>query len=385
MSPVFTVPSSTSRLFLTSPFVAGELSASEFGDLTDSFLLATPAVEHAHNSLICAIFHNTTREVPDQGPAPWVSATTDKVPNGLASKPGVASDAAEQRLKAEVMALLPRDRRRIKAIGADKAEDEAAAARRNIYEEYYRAGKIKVPDSVPASAGGLNKTNWDLEIRKRYTQPLFSETLEFPDAATIFARMVPICYEESVAAGANQTCAELVAIATESYVKDFLAQIFDRTRSNGPKYDNGAGGGVFTGAYKRQLAHEEEDFKNGKIQRSRENGLLPVEAREAAARRSIGMADMKLAANVGRGLWNGMPLIGSRIVEAALEDEVEEWKRDREAEQEWYEHYAAANGTDDAGDDAMEMDDDEYGWDGAGGADREALGSLLEDCLAVRA
>jgi hypothetical protein len=342
-------------------------------------------VEHAHNSLICAIFHNTTREVPDQGPAPWVSATTDKVPNGLASKPGVASDAAEQRLKAEVKALLPRDRRRIKAIGADKAEDDAAAARRNIYEEYYRAGKIKVPDSVPASAGGLNKTNWDLEIRKRYTQPLFSETLEFPDAATIFARMVPICYEESVAAGANQTCAELVTIATEFYVKDFLAQIFDRTRSNGPKYDNGAGGGVFTGAYKRQLAREEECFKNGKVEKSRENGLLPVEAREATARRPIGMADMKLAANVGRGLWNGMPLIGSRIVEAALEDEVEEWKRDREAEQEWYEHYAAANGTDDAGDDAMEMDDDEYGWDGAGGTDREALGSLLEDCLAVRA
>ena len=367
--------------------ITGELSALEFGDLTDNFLLATPVVEHAHNSLICAIFLNTTREVPDQGPAAWVSAATDKVPNALASKPGVASDAAEQRLKLEVMSLMPRDRRRIKAIAADKAEDEAAA-RRNIYEEYYRASKIRVPDSVPASAGGLNKTNWDLEIRKRYTQPLFSETLEFPDAATIFARMVPICYEESVAAGSNQTCAELVAIAAESYVKDFLAQTFDRTRANGPKYDTGAGGGVFTGAYKRQLEREEEDFKNGKVQKGRENGLLPVEAREATTRRPIGMADMKVAANMGRGLWNGMPLIGTRIVEAALEDELEEWKRDREAEQDWYTHaklYAAANGTDDTADEPMDMDDDEYGWEGVGGADREALGSLLENCLAVRA
>ena len=367
--------------------LTGELSTPEFADLTDNFLLATPAVEHAHNSLICAIFLNTTREVPDQGPAAWVSAATDKAPNTLASKPSVASDAAEQRLKVEVMSLMPRDRRRIKAIAADKAEDEAAA-RRNIYEEYYRSSKIRVPDSVPASAGGLNKTNWDLEIRKRYTQPLFSETLEFPDAATIFARMVPICYEESVAAGANQTCAELVAISTESYVKDFLAQIFDRTRSNGPKYDNGAGGGVFTGGYKRQLEREEEDFKAGKVQKNRENGLLPVEAREAIARRPIGMADMKVASNLGRGLWNGMPLIGSRIVEAALEDELEDWKRDRDAEQDWYAHakmYAAANGTDDTADEPMDLDDEEYGWEGVGGTDREALGSLLEDCLAVRA
>src|SRR2546423_3242828 len=132
------------RLMLTMPLMIGELSASEFSDLTDNFLLATPAVEHAHNSLICAIILNSTREIPDQGPAAWVSAATDKVPNALASKPGVASDAAEQRLKVEVMSLMPRDRRRIKAIAADKAEDEAAA-RRNIYEEYYRASKIKVP------------------------------------------------------------------------------------------------------------------------------------------------------------------------------------------------------------------------------------------------
>ena len=87
------------------PRFTGELSASEFSELTDNFLLATPAVEHAHNSLICAIFHNTTREVPDQAPAVWVSAATDKSANGLTSKPSVASDAAEQRLKVEVKAL----------------------------------------------------------------------------------------------------------------------------------------------------------------------------------------------------------------------------------------------------------------------------------------
>lgn len=360
----------------------GELSSNEFGNLTDNFILATPATEHAHNVLICSIIQNTTRDLPDVGPAGWVSAASDKAPTALASKPSVASDAAEQRLKVEVMNLLPRDRRRIKAVAGDKVEEDAAIHRRNAYEEYYQNGKIRVPDSVPASAGGLNKTNWDLEIRKRYTQALFSETLEFPDAATIFARMVPICYEESIAAGSSMPCAELVSIAAESYVKDILAIVFDRTRSNGPKYENGAAGGVFTAGYKKQLDKEEEDFKQQKIQKGRENGLLPVEAREATTRRPIGMADMKVAASVGRGLWNGMPLIGCRIMDAAMDDELDEWRKEREEEQAWY---AGAGQVMENGDDAMDTDDDELAWEGTGAADREALGSLLEDCLSVRA
>src|SRR5579859_4729582 len=98
----------------------------------------------------------------------------------------------------------------------------------------------------------------------------------------MFAGMVPICYKEPVAAGGHQTCAELVAIAMELYVKGLLAQIFDRTRFSGPKYDIGAGGSDLARACKRQLAREEGDFENGRVRKSRENGLLPVEAREAA-------------------------------------------------------------------------------------------------------
>ena len=339
--------------------------------------------EHAHNALICAIIHNTTRDIPDVGPATWVSAASEKPANVSASKPNVASDVGEQRLKAEVMALPPRDRRRIKGMGVEKADEDAMGSRRNGSEEYYQAGKIRVPESVPASAGGLTKTNWELEIRKRYAQPLFSETLEFPDAATIFARMVPICYEESVASGANMQCAELVSIATESFVKDFLGTIFNRTRSNGPKYDNGAGSGVFTGGYKRQLEHEEEECKASKIQRGRENGLLPIEGREASTRKPLSMSDLKVAGSVGRGLWNGMPLIGSRIGDGALDGEVEDWREEvavAAARSALAHHDDHENGQH-----AMEVEDDDYGWEGGGAADRETLGSLLEDYLAIRA
>ena len=71
-----------------------------------------PNVEHLHNQLIAAIYGNVTRDLPEPGVAPWVSAN-DK-PTVL-SKP-VSGDAAEQRLKTEVMQLPARDRRRLKEI-----------------------------------------------------------------------------------------------------------------------------------------------------------------------------------------------------------------------------------------------------------------------------
>jgi len=59
---------------------------------------------------VAGIYGNIGRDPPEPGVAPWVSAN-DK-PTVL-SKP-VSGDAAEQRLKTEVMQLPARDRRRIK-------------------------------------------------------------------------------------------------------------------------------------------------------------------------------------------------------------------------------------------------------------------------------
>ena len=90
-----------------------------------------------------------SRELPDTGVASFVSANDKPV---AVSKP-VSGDAAEQRLKTEVMQLPPRDRRRLKAI---PEIDQAEA--RNALEEYHRAKRIKVPERAePTSAGGVNR------------------------------------------------------------------------------------------------------------------------------------------------------------------------------------------------------------------------------------
>ena len=278
------------------------------------------------------------------------------------------------------MALPARDRRRLKGVANDKSEEEAAA-RKNPYEEYYQAGRIKAPETTVATgaAGGLTKTNWDLEIRKRYLQPLFSETLEFPDTGVLHARIVPICYEESVAQGCSAQCAELVGIAAEMYLKDKLSAVFDRTRSNGPRYEHSAGGGILTRAYKKSIAREESEVKAGKLQRTREDDLLPTEAQAASTRRPISMADLQLSAQVGPLPWNSMPLIAYSISNASAGYDHDQWLMEQEQTD-----GVMTNGHAESDEDKMEIDSntDNYGWEGA--QDRAALQSVLADCLAIR-
>ena len=97
-------------LMLTPP--QGHLNLSEFVSRVDHFLSFDPRIEHLHNNFICAIIGNLTRDLPDHGVASWVSANDKPT---VVSKP-ISGDAAEQRLKTEIMQLPPRDRRRLKAI-----------------------------------------------------------------------------------------------------------------------------------------------------------------------------------------------------------------------------------------------------------------------------
>lgn len=92
--------------------VPGHLNQNEYSRRVDHFLSADPKLEHLHNNFICAIIGNLTRDLPDHGVASWVSANDKPT---VVSKPA-SGDAAEQRLKTEVMQLQPKDRRRLKGI-----------------------------------------------------------------------------------------------------------------------------------------------------------------------------------------------------------------------------------------------------------------------------
>ncbi len=94
-------------------FSLGRCNQAELSERIDPVLALGDGYRlHLHNQLLSAIYGNVTREMPDQGPAPWVSAN-DKPSAAVGSKP-VSGDAAERRLKGDVMQLPTRDRRRIK-------------------------------------------------------------------------------------------------------------------------------------------------------------------------------------------------------------------------------------------------------------------------------
>lgn len=226
----------------------------------------------------------------------------------------------------------------------------------------------------------LFSADWELEIRKRYAQPLAAETGEFPDAESIHSRMIPICYEESLPSGAGMPCAEFMAIATETFVKEVLSAVFSRTRSNGP---SGTINGMMMRKYRQQLEREELAYTRGEIAKDTATGLLPVEAKEAGLRRPLGVRDLRLTLELGGGVLGHMPLIIDQIMGGYFEDELETEKQDR----------LESGGADlietkDAGLDAMdvdELDDSLSDWEGGTAADRDQLGSLLDECLSMAA
>lgn len=90
----------------------GNLNQAELSAYIDPIIVTpTGEKERLHNKLISGIYGNAIRELPDQDVAIWVSRN-DK-PLTTTPKP-VTGDAAEQRLKLDVMQLPNKARQRIK-------------------------------------------------------------------------------------------------------------------------------------------------------------------------------------------------------------------------------------------------------------------------------
>ncbi|KAK3326444.1 transcriptional regulator of RNA polII, SAGA, subunit-domain-containing protein [Apodospora peruviana] len=378
----------------SSQFFLGRLNQAEYSERIDT-ILASPdgSKEHLHNQLIAAIYANTTREMPDQGLAPWVSAN-DKPTAAAGSKP-MTGDAAERRLKGDVMQLPSRDRRRIKDLAHNDFDPYESLS--GIFTDHNRMKTSKTAE-VPASAGGLGRMNFDLEIRKRYAQPLAVESGEFPDVSNIEVRMTSFCAEAGLQSH-QQDAAQFMSIATETFIKEVMSSIFSRTRANGPGDSGIAGFGpgsawVQTHKYRRQLAKEEEAFTRGELTRDK-SGLLPVEAKAASERGPLGMADLRIALEMGDCGMANYPIIAQNIIYGYREGELEDYDdhtyipgRDTTAEKEDLEMSGVNGKRPDAlpngvhHGDPMEIDNEVW-WEGADPADGEFLDSVLEQYLAV--
>ncbi|KNG45070.1 transcriptional co-activator protein [Stemphylium lycopersici] len=295
-------------------FLLGNLNQEELSHKL-SKILTTPALEHAHNALFTAIYANIWRDPPEAGIASWVSSS-DKPTSGTVKGTG---DESEKRLKHEVMQLSRRERKRLKGIPAGESPlstglEGLGTGAAGPVQEYVDARRAKQLDVGPSSnqGGGFGKTNWELEIRKRYTSALYVETHEFPTAMTIGYRLLPICYEFGLPQGHTPDCPDYLNIATETYIKEALANLLGKVSSNGPGY-------IRTGEFKKKLAREERLVERGELVKG-SAGELPVEAEERRKRRLLCMEDLRLALEVGDSYLAQTPLIAGSIMNSRFLD-----------------------------------------------------------------
>ena len=241
-------------------------------------------------------------------------------------------------------------------------------------------------------------SDWDLEIRKRYAQPLASETGEFPDADIIQARMTPICYEGSLAHGASPTCAPFMASAVEQIAKELLSVYYNRTRVNIP---GGSVNSILTHRFKRQLAIEEDRFSRGELGRVTGTSLLPIEAKESVGRLSLSMHDLKLVTAVGDAGLGQYPGALARIDQSYDDGEYEalvEQRRAEQAQEARPRMFSRKTEVDGDGDVKMngvstngvngithgeDDDDEDWGWSGGSAGDRMRLNAALDECLSI--
>lgn len=154
--------------------------------------------------------------------------------------------------------------------------------------------------------------DWDLEIRKRYTAPLFSETHEFPTSTSIAARLLPSCYEFGLPQGHTPDCPDLMNLATETYIKEALASLLAKVAANGAGY-------VRTGAFKKRVEREERVAERGDAIRDAK-GELPVEQEERRKRKLLCMEDLRLALQLGDSYLGQTPIIAGHITNSTFLD-----------------------------------------------------------------
>lgn len=145
-------------------FLLGNLNQEELS-FKLSKILTTPALEHAHNALVTAVYGNIWRDAPEAGIASWVSSN-DKPSAGTVKGTG---DESEKRLKYEVMQLSRRERKRLKTIpagdgGAMAGSDGpglAGVAALGPVQEYVDSRRGKQLEVGPSSTqgGGFGKTS----------------------------------------------------------------------------------------------------------------------------------------------------------------------------------------------------------------------------------
>lgn len=213
----------------------------------------------------------------------------------------------------------------------------------------------------------------------------------------ISGRMMPFCYEAGLVSGHSADAPQLLSVATDTFIKEILTQVFSRTHSNGPGETGSAGFGIGTTwvqtyRYSKQLHEEEELAQHGKLVRDK-NGLLPIESKSASERGPLSMADFRLSLEIADTGMSSFPILLAGILNSYREGELENWndytwiggkQPSREVEELYTTEMKGgeSNELTNGSWDPMDIDNDPW-WEGAEGQDMDMIDGVLDSCLAV--
>lgn len=181
-----------------------------------------------------------------------------------------------------------------------------------------------------------------------------------------------------------------MATATEQYIKSVVGSVLAKTRSNLAGAASSIS--ITTHRYRKQLDREESMLSKGEVSRGMVSNLLPAEAKEAAARRPLGMGDFRIALDVGGDCGIGqMPTIIENIMGGWPEGVLEGWGRHADGDVEMQDAETERSGARVNGvltngvhvNGTVRADNDNSGWEGGSAKDRQSLFSLLDECLAI--
>jgi transcriptional coactivator HFI1/ADA1 len=221
--------------------------------------------------------------------------------------------------------------------------------------------------------------------------------------------MLPICFETGLASGHSPDAAQFMSVATETFIKQFLSSVFDKTRCNGPGAGGSAGSGgganwVMTHKYRVQLEKEEDAWSRGELKRDK-SGLLPIEAKAASERGSLGMADLSTALEIGDCGLGQMLAVVEQVLFGYREGELENWDEysmlpghENKSSYEDQEDTImtgvliyksklngvnGANAVNGINGHTEPHEAEGWGWEGTASQDQDSLNSLLDSCLAI--
>ncbi|ORY84337.1 transcriptional regulator of RNA polII, SAGA, subunit-domain-containing protein [Protomyces lactucae-debilis] len=202
---------------IVTDFLTARLTRNEFEQQLQPILVN--GTIKLHNDIMLTLLSNAYKEPP---PAIANSLGWSKKRR---EPPRMKGDPHAKRLKAEVMGLPTRERRRLKSI--PKPEANAKTMPNSMIETRF----AKLP-RVPVSQQKINTSQHHNDILKGFHVPLAQESYQLPEPETLKDRILATALENGLLGGVSAQVPELILSALDIHLRNILTATIQKVRTN---------------------------------------------------------------------------------------------------------------------------------------------------------